>query len=541
MSTSDARPDQRPLFDSTASCEIWLATLPLTQPAQAQAQFLRQFNLLNRHPLSGEIRLAIMETLRLPLAQVQHEAARRFAHRPLPLAQAEQASFDATQALWLALLAGYLRCLEAAAAEGAPPADPALLIQRALAALADAQIDTYRAGCLPKAEHWRQSHMLYASAEQLGVADRPVFDRPHTGKLPTSPSAQYAELLLLHAASPFELPARQLAWTCRWARRWAGKATVVTIRPGKESQIYPLSVDLDSNEPATYHSPEGVRARWLDTSALRLSLKKRLNLLEQGAAPATLQLGDDCQQPACEQLLKLIYQRWCKGGSARSQVRRAVSGSCDLIVGIDAVHYYLSGRRPFRQPGHASDDTLRRERDEIATFDRIAPLHEDDFSREQGYQIEEWRVVEEWQMRDESAAGIHAVRPVAEAGARITNGELVGIRPQGSQGLQLGILRWVNVTDDALIHAGVLVVPGRPEPIAVRIASVSAGREPYKQAFFLPAVNALGSPASVVVPTGWFMIGRVLDVSPGQARQLRLLQLIVRGADFDQASYEVVS
>jgi hypothetical protein len=105
----------------------------------------------------------------------------------------------------------------------------------------------------------------------------------------------------------------------------------------------------------------------------------------------------------------------------------------------------------------------------------------------------------------------------------------------------LGILRWVNVTDDGLIHAGVLVVPGRPEPIAARYTGVSAAKEPYKQAFLLPAVNALGSPATLLIPAGWFKIGRVLDISPGQARQLRLLQLIVRGSDFDQASYEVVS
>jgi cyclic-di-GMP-binding protein len=540
MSTPDPRPDLRPLFDDTASCEIWLATLPVNQPVQAQAQFLRQINLLNRHPLPGELRLMILETLRPRLLLIQHEAARRFAHRPLPLAPPEQAAFDSAEALWQALLAGYLSCLEAAANEAAA-LDRALLIERALGALADAQVDTYRAGYLPKPELWRQGHMLYSSAEQLGVADRPVFDQPHAGKLPSSPRAAYVELLLLHAASPFELPARQLAWTSRWARRWSGKVVIVTARPGKESLIYPLSVDLDSSEPASYHSRDGQRVRWLDTSALRLSLKKRINLLEQGAAPATLQLGDDCVQPACEQLLRLIYQRWCKGGSARSQVRRAVSGSCDLVGGIDAVHYYLSGRKPFRQPGHSSDDTLRRERDEIATFDRIAALHEDNFSREQGYQVEEWRVVEEWQMRDESAAGIHLVHPVGATGVRITNGQLVGIRPQGSQGLQLGMLRWVNVTDDAQIHAGVLMLPGRAEPVAVRSTGVSAAREPYKQAFLLPAVGALGSPATVLVPAGWFKVGRVIDISPGQTRQLRLSHLVMRGADFDQASYEVVS
>ena len=530
--TSDQVPHARPLFLTVAECSAWLQTLPTAEPQQAQAQCLRQFNLLIPQDIDAQERLAILETARPTVAHLQLEAARRFAHRPLPLSPGEQSAFDATRNLWQATLSGYLLCLESAAV------DPAIPIERALATLADMQLDAYRAGIMPGAEHWRQCHALYASAERSGFADREVMGS-RTARHATSVRAAYVELLLLQAASPFELPARQLLWAARWARRWAAKVTVSASRPAPGGPIYPLCVDLGLAAPAGYQNAEGPRARWLDTTALRVSLKKRIHMLEQGASPASLQLGEDCQQPACGLLLRQLYQRWCKGGAVREQERRRVEGRCEVVGGIEAVHYYLSGRKPFRQPGHASDDTLRRERDEIATFGRIAVLHEDNFTREQGFQIDEWQVVEEWHLRDESAAGIHVTHDPAAVGTRLGTGQLLGVRLLDAQAMQLGILRWTNMGADSQIHGGILVIPGRPEPIAVHSTDLAASNEPFRQGFAVPAVPALSCPASLVLPLGWYKPGRILEVVSGGHSRVRLLQLVHRGTDFDQASYEV--
>ena len=534
MTTVEPTPPPRPLFLTVAECSAWLATLPLAQPAQAQAQCIRQFNLLHPQEIDAKERLAIIELARPTVLQLQAEAARRFAHRPLPLSETERAAYEATRNLWQALLSSYLLCLESTAIE------PAVPIERGLATLAEMQLDAYRAGYSPAADHWRQAHALYASAERSGFTNHPVADS-RAGKHGTTVSAVYVELLLLHAASPYELSARHLLWASRWARRWAAKVVITPERPSRDSPIYPLCLDLGIAEPAGYPRREGPRVRWLDTVALRASLKKRIHMLEQGASPASLQLGDDCQQPACGQLLRQLYQRWCKGGAIREQDRRRVEGRCEVVGGMEAVHYYLSGRKPFRQPGHANDDALRRERDEIATFGHIAALHEDNFTREQGFQIDEWQVVEEWHLRDESAAGIHVTHAPADIGTRVSTGQLLGIRLMDTQNMQLGVLRWTNVGPDSLVHGGILVLPGRPEPVAVHSTDAAAVREPYRQAFLLPAVPALGCPASIVMPVGWFKPERILDLIDGGHRRVRLLQVIHRGTDFDQASYEVAA
>jgi hypothetical protein len=144
-------------------------------------------------------------------------------------------------------------------------------------------------------------------------------------------------------------------------------------------------------------------------------------------------------------------------------------------------------------------------------------------------------------MVDESAQGVHAVHSLGRGGARISQGQLVAVRPQSAQQLLLGSTRWAMVTADGNLHLGILVVPGRPEAVAVRSTGLAAVKEGYRQAFLLPGIAALGTSANIIVPSGWFKKERVLEVYSDHSRQIRLSELVDRGADFDRATYETVS
>lgn len=541
MSLPATTTDHRPEFATADECRAWLGAAPLANAVQAQAQMLRQLNLLNRYTVPAAERLAILELLRKSLHFAQRESARRFAGKPLPLAPPEQAAYDACRSLWQAQLTGYLHCLEAVrTGDTAVQPQTALLLERALGALADAQLDHYRAGCQPPAEHWRALHELYAAAEKLGLADRAVEDTLRLGKNPCAACVVYADALLLHAASPHEMPLRQLGWLARWSRRWSLKIAIVDAPPAATHSV-PLCVDLASDQPAGYRPRDGGINRWLDTTALRQSLKRRLNLLEQGAAPAEIQLGDDCTQPACGEALRQAYQRWCRGGIVRGHERRPAGGECLIVAGIEAIHYYLAGRKPFRQPGHANVDLLRREREEIATFGRVASRHLDDYSKQQGYQLNKWEVIEEWSLLDESATGFKVTHPSGHLNARLAQGQLLAVRPHDAQALLLAWLRWTLLTNDGELHAGVLMLPGRPEPVAVRGTGLSAAGEPYRPAFLLPAVAALKAPATAIIPAGWFRHERILEVFAERSHQIRLTELVGRGSDFDRVGYEALA
>jgi len=532
--------EQRPAFVTAEQCRAWMAATPLGNAVQALAHILRQLNLLNRHDFDPHERLAILEVLRKPLLLAQTEGAKRFTGKALPLVPPEQAAFDSAQAVWQALLTGYGRCIQAELA-AAPTGSPRLtvLIQRALATLAAVQFDIYRAGFEPTPQHWRALHELYGAAEKTGVARGEVEDTARQGKALSSPHDVYAEVLLLHAASPHELSARHLVWAARWARRWARKVGILSKPPVLDGESVPLYVDLAARAPASYQPATGPGARWLETGSVRKSIKKRLSLLDKGASPAELQLGEDCTQPACSQVLKHVYQRWCRGGSTRRHERRAADGVCRLVAGMEAIYFHASGNQVFRQPGYANDEALRRERDEMATFGRVGPHSLAGVGQQTGYQTEEWNVVEEWQMADESATGLHATHALGDAPARVNQRQLVGVQPPQAQNMLIGSLRWGMVTGDARLHVGIQILPGRPECVAARPADESGVREPYRPAFLLPAVAAVAATASIVTPPGVFRAGRVLELIVGQkVQEVRLLQLIDQGMDFDRASYE---
>lgn len=533
--------EQAPLFADLDQCRTWLKTLPLSSPVQAQSQLLRQLGLLNRYSLPNGERLALLEALREPIHFVQGEGAKKFSGKPLPLAPPEHAAFDSAHGLWQALVTGYLRCLDACLAGDADLKPRAAQIcQRALAALAEDHTDQLRAGFQHDSEHWRLAHQIYAGAEELQATTTPCEDGLRAAQ-PMTPAAAYAELMLLHAASLHELSPRQQVWVMRWARRWAGKIAIQATAPALDSPALPLSADLAGNAPAGFKPCAGPGARWLVTTELRKSLKRRLKLLAEGGeanTPAKLGLGDDCPQPQCGEVLRRVYPRWVKGGILRRHERHPMSGPCRFVVGIDAIHYYLSDHQPFKPPGSTSSEDLRRQREELATFGRVAARFEDEYSQMHGYQLENWEVIEDWGMLDHSTGGLRLVRPLGQEGGRIGVGQLVAVQPAGTSGLLLGVVRWAQIADGRLA-AGIQLLPGKPLPVAVRGTGVMAAQEKYRPGFLLPPLEALKLPASIVLPPGSYKPERIVEAwSAGSTQQFKLKVSLDRGADFERAACE---
>jgi hypothetical protein len=562
--------EQSPAFLNPIACHDWLATVPLANAVQAQSMFLRQLNLLHRFAMPATERFAVLEALRGAVIDVQDDAAKKFAGRPLPLAPHEQAALEITLSIWHVLALGYLRCFEALCAGNstslgngngngngnAIASIPALqarhtqivasadlagkaatLAQRTLSVFADWQVDLCRGEQLPDATYWKQLHEVFFAAETLGVAVRAVSDPVRHGNAPTSALAAYSECNLLSTANVYELPARHLAWVSRWARRWGAKLALLKAPPVDiRNRAVPLWVDLVSERPASYYPQASTGSRWLETTELRKSLVARINLLEQGRAPAELQLGDDVTQPAASQLLQRVLQRWCKGGVPRRHERHASNAACSFIAGFDAVHYHLAGRQVFRAPSR-DDTTLRREREEFETFgDRS---HRTGNSADTGdSHIESWQVMDDWRLLDESATGLRITRPLKE-GVRIGAGLVIAAKTADSQRFTLGNVRWALREGDNSLAAGIQLFPGEPRPIAVRVVDPDGTRGTWRQGFLLPALAELNEPASVVVPAGTFRIDRSIEAMVDeQPKALKLARVLDRGIEFERCAYQ---
>jgi hypothetical protein len=536
--TSSPVPDQPPAFATAAECRSWLEASPLTDAAQMTALFLRELKALNRAAPAAAERLEILELLRGPIYEAHEAFSRRFVGKLLPLAPAELAAYETSCAIWHALVTGYMRCAEACfSGDAQMRAKAALVVERALATLVAEQIDSHRVSRSPSAEHWRILHQIFAAAEQLKVTTHEVVDPPHSGKVRCTPQGAYVEALLLGASNLHEYGQRQIDWAVRWARRWAPKVKVLAAAPEFSSQAIPLCIDLGSDLPAVYKPSASPGARWLDTTELRHSLKKRLVLLGQGEPPAKLHLGDDCTQPACGELLNQLYQRWCKGAAVRGAERRPASGPCRFIAGFEGIHYYVAGRKPLNRIAPTDLRTLRREQEEIATFGRVATHHDENFSEQKGYAVEEWQALENWHAVNTSSTGMRIARPVGQNGVRLALRQLVAVAPQEAQDWLLGCVRWTLVGET--FEIGLHFFAGRPEAVALRGAGLAAASEVFRPGILLPAVPALKQEANIVMPVGVFKPGRILDTfADGKPGRLRLKQLVERGPDFERAAYE---
>lgn len=521
-------PNVAPAFVTADECRAWLASQPLASTVQMQSLLQRQLGLLNRHTLTGSERFAILEVLREQLYRTQQECQARFARRPIPLALPEQAAFDSSQATWRAFADGYVRCLEALlTGEIAIQPKAAQIIERILSTLVDMQTDIYRSSSTPPADHWQHLHKCIEVAEQLGVTTEAVKDKLRNPDMPVTITGTYAEAFLLHSASPYELGQRQMAWVVRWARRWSGKVSLHEFAQDSPGAA-PFYVLLDQSAPATHLPLHQGKVRVLDTGGLRRSLKKRLIGLSKGENPASLQLGEDCTQPATEQLLARVYQRWCKDLTTRKHERRAGTGHCTISCGTDGAHRIFLAGRPFQLPGVADMNKLRREREQMATLGR--PV--------EAAKLQETPVLsdaEDWKILDESANGMRLLRNSGKA--RIAVGMLLTLQVAGVRNPLLASVRWVVSRGEGNLEMGVQMIPGQAEALAVGGTPAGAKAPGYERALLLPAIAALKEGSSLILPAGWFEPGRIIELHDGKVRKVRLGQPLERGRDFDRVTF----
>jgi cyclic-di-GMP-binding protein len=528
----ELNPRATPQFVDAESCKSWLGSVPLANTAVAQQDMLDELELFNRFPTSAANRLAVLEALRETVSFVQIEQAKRFTNRALPMAQAEAAAFEDTVELWEEMRVGYLRCLEAAVGgDSGMRAQAALLTQRLAAYSGLKMFHYYRAYREVPRQDWRSLHEVYAQAEKLGVADHDVKDSLKHGTQDASPRAAYARAVLMSMASPHELGQRQLSFVAFLLERWASKLEIMRNPVPDPDGVPPLVLDLAGEraperlEPST---PLPAEPRYLDTRKLAKSLRNRVALLRKGESPAKLGLGEDCLQPSCEQTLVFLFRQWCQAKPARPLAGRQPTLTAQVTTDMGAIHHYMSGGR---QRQVEAKELTQQQRQEMETFGRIRGVDNDQYTSARGFALEEWLIEED------SAQELRIVRPAGQGTKRYAHGQLVTVRPPDASGFILGQVRWLIGAVSGDLRAGIKLIPGVATATSVRGTGLNKAERSIP-ALLLAAVPAVKSPATLVLPAGWFKPQRVLQVVGDSPCQVRLTEVVERGSDFERVAYE---
>jgi hypothetical protein len=374
---------------------------------------------------------------------------------------------------------------------------------------------------------------VYAQAEKLGVAETDVKDYLNRDVHDSSPRIAYVRALLMGVASPHELGQRQLTFVAFLLERWASKVEV-TRKPVSEGDgVPPLMTDLAGEripERVDSSTPLPAEPRYLDTRKLAKSLRNRVALLRKGESPAKLALGEDCVQPSCEQTLVFLFRQWCQAKPARAAAAGGATISAQVTNDMEAIHHYMSAGGQRRQV--EARELTQQQRQELETLGHIRSVHNEQYTTERGYALEDWKI------EDDSATELHIARPGGQGTKRYGHGQLVAVRPPDASGFILGQVRWLIGGVNGDLRAGVKLMPGIATATSVRGTGLNDKAERPVCALAVAAVPAVKSPPTLVLPAGWYKPKRVLELVGDTSHHVRLTEVIERGSDFERVAYE---
>lgn len=517
-------------FADPQQCRKVLDQLPLTNLPLAYETLSALIGGMQNTPPAPIGYFEILEAARTPLAFVHEQMAERYAAKPLPPDSTDDEVLRHVVGLWQAVARSYAQLARLGAQDPAAQARMATVCHRSIHYSGRTIVEYYRARReLPRGV-WADLHGYFARAEELAVARTPVAESLNEATQNETCEAAYATVLLIDLANPYGRSPREFLWICRWAQRFAA---LVAVTPADESdppRTYGVDLMLDHGLVPMDQRARSETLRRLDGTALAQEIQRILSKLKKKVAPSALGLGDDCQEPACGRLLLQLFRPWCLAATARRFPRRPAAGVAEICNGFEAIHYYVGGTE-FVQPDHVRVYS-RDEFDTIVTFrymvDPAQPLHV--HAAQMGFVLENWQVV------DHSVSGFRLQR--SEAGCRVEYGELIGLRPPDSKIFLLCKVSWLMFEGTGNLFAGVFVLPGTPQAIAVRPTGLAVSpSERYVRAFLLPAVEALKEKNSLVLPRGWYRPERVIEIHTVESRQVRLEELLTQGSNFDRVSF----
>lgn len=519
-------------FADARGFKDWLKLVPMINVRQAHDDIVALLDKLNRVAIAPLERLKMLELLREPVALLQEESTKRYLGKPFPLADLEDKIWRNNVRLWLLMSIGYRYCWQAALHNDAAVQEhSALCGQRAMryaALLLREYHFAYRA--IPPVR-WGDMYLLYRVALEAGIATKVVKDSLNLHTEISSCDAAFVQALLLSAGNPSGMSVKQIVWTDRLLDRWSNQSALLAALPDKHEKGV-LAINL--SQPGDLFRSDGAVSdpdlRYLDLEPIAKSIKKRVKYLRAGESPVQLGLGDEYSAASAEAHLFALYQEWCdlpvERNAARRPAKRPVT---QLSAGIDGAHLAISGKR-FAQP-----DAVTEVRGRAITDMQIfgATLqHKADVAQA----LEVPPEFESWRTDNESAYGFKLTR--LEPGARLMHNQLLAVRPRSDEAWICGSVRWLKEGIQHEIAIGLRMLPGVPRAIAVRTTGVNAHSTRFTPGLWLPAVPALKSPDSLLLPSGWFKAGRLLEIYlEGQVKRAKLDAVLERGHDFERISF----
>jgi cyclic-di-GMP-binding protein len=517
-------------FTDARACKEWLGTLPLTNIPQAQALLLEGLRALNAGDFPALERLKCLELARERVAFLQGEQRSRYFGKTLPLSATDAAAWNTGRLLLAEIEAGYRLGLDAT--DESMHGHRALIVQRLLRYVG-AQM-AFHASIYRRFEPelWLRLHALFAQAEKEGLLEERVKDSIESEERGSSVMEAYAHVVLLQAAYLSELTAPQMDFVEALLRTWARKVAVKAVPAGDASISHPLAVDLEKSigaRPLTA-AEATPHHRVLDVEALSKSLRKRLHGFAKGDNAADLQLPAEAASVDAHHHIQRLHKLWCEGAPPRPPARLPEEKTAGVVWSLPDIHFFLSGGKPFEQPGEQGRELTSQEKQDIEVFGRVRERTHNKMGAVPNVTAETWGII------DEMLGAWRLMRP-STASRGVAIGRVLAMRLGDTAPFYAGFVSALSQEVDGSIVITVRLFPGRPEPLAARPGDArNRAAAQWTPALQLPAIEKLRIPATLVLASGIAARGRQVEVWRAGAKPVTVGEVLERGTDFDRVS-----
>lgn len=511
-------------FVDSRGCKDWLASLPLTSVTQAQGLVLEGVRRLNLSGLAPLERLKCLELIRDKAAFLAGEQRTRLAGKSLPLGAGDTAAWTGSRNLAAEMESGY-RALLDALLPGSDLARHAALVRQRIVRCLGAQMRlaaiAYRA---PDAALWARAHRVCLEAMRAGHADERVKDSLEAEDGTSSVAEAWVQVALLHAVPLAECSPAEIAFVEALLRLWGRKLALHDRPPADLAHVLVADLAGDAAPLALAQSAGAVgERRFIDTTPLSMSLRKRLHALRNEEDPASLGLPAGAAEIDAAGLLQRLHRAWCDAAPARTAGGRApAERTAGLVFGLADIHFFVSGGKPFEQPDRSRELTAR-EKQDIEVFGRVTERTQSRMMVAHDYSVEPWEALDE-------ALGVWRLARPPGAMRGIAHGRVLALRTGDTGAFFVGMVSALAQEADGRIVATVTLFPGKPEPLPVRAGSK------WAEAFRLPANEKLRLPPTLVLPAGIAHRGRAVRLWEGAPRDVKVAAIVNRGADFDRVA-----
>ncbi len=511
-----------------------ISRISLANSQQAEIDLNHLLDSLLSNPPDGDTYFRLLEHVRLPVAFVAEELAKRYLNKSLPLAHLEEEIFQQIVALWLKTAKAYAHCAENDSLEedSAHAQRVAMILHRCIHYTGMAIVEHQRARREFPWGLWLDLHGYYASAEEWGIATLPIPDALECLGRSTHCAATYIGFLLCDMAGCYSLSVHEQTLVRRWALYWSALVSLHKAKPGDSLPQYLVDQMHDVALRPVAECLQTEHLRLLDTSRLAMQISQIRQQLRQKIPPSQLALGDACTTGQCKRLLERLSRTWSHVRTQRKFRRHATSGITRLCTGFEEMHFYISGQE-FEQPENVRAYSRLEFETLFAFRHQEDPLQLLQVRQEQlTYSPDTWEVV------NQSTNGFRLVR--STSGKKMAHGQILALCPRDGDRFLLAKTTWLMQEKSGGLIAGIMVLPGIPSAIAARpIAQAGEHIGKYHRAFMLPSVPAMEAEQSLVLPKGWFRRERIIELYTDSTWQARLLHKLDDGPDFERVSFTV--